>query len=87
MNKLDVVGVYGGKVTTEVIQAPVSSVSKPIRAVVVGDSMRISVALLKQIYDSTPEHVSVLVTLTDVRVEADGSKTLVLERIVRHGKA
>ena len=51
-----------------------------VNAVAVGDTMRISVELIKQI-DRLPEHASELVKLVEVRVEADGSKTLVLERI------
>lgn len=36
-------------------------------------------ALLKQIYDE-PEHISVLVELSEVQLEPDGAKVLVLKR-------
>jgi len=66
----DELGHFGGHIWPEV--------KRPI--VVVGDEMRISVELLRQI-DQEPDHCSVLVRLRDVRHEADGSKTLVLEKV------
>jgi gamma-glutamylcyclotransferase (GGCT)/AIG2-like uncharacterized protein YtfP len=48
--------------------------------VVVGDSFRFSVELLKQI-DQLPDRSTQLVRLVEVRVEADGSKTLLLNNL------
>lgn len=48
--------------------------------VVRGDKIRISVALLRQLYDQ-PDHMSELVEVGEVRSEPDGSKMLVLNRV------
>lgn len=45
----------------------------------VGDVIRFSVGLLKQLYEE-PDHISLLVKVIEVRVELDGSKVLVLQR-------
>lgn len=45
----------------------------------VGDRMRLSVELMQDIHER-PEHVSELVELVEIRVEADGSKVLVVKR-------
>jgi hypothetical protein len=50
-----------------------------MESVNVGDTIRFSVALLKDFYDQ-PDHVTVVVRVREVRTEADGSKLLVLER-------
>jgi len=53
-----------------------------IDRVVVGDVIRISVALLRQIYDD-PDHETEAVKLASVRTEADGTKILILEKIYK----
>lgn len=53
--------------------------SEALAAVVIGDRIRISVALIKQIAEE-PDHASVVVVLTGIVVEDDGSKVLVLQR-------
>jgi len=57
--------------------------SDRIDKVVVGDVIRISVALLRQIYDESPDHETELVKVAAVRTEADGSKILLLEKIYK----
>jgi hypothetical protein len=44
-----------------------------------GDEIRFSVALLRQMYEE-PDHLSVLVTVVEIRLEPNGAKTLVLHR-------
>ena len=45
-----------------------------------GDTMRISVALIRQI-DEEGDGTSPMVRVRQIRLEADGTKTLVLEKI------
>jgi hypothetical protein len=93
MKDLDVVGTTGGKATTEVVKPPVFPPNREVREgdltsvpvkprVEVGDRMRFSVGLLRQIYER-PEHTSELVELIEVHIEADGAKLLVLKRCDR----
>lgn len=46
----------------------------------VGDRLRFSTALLRQIHEG-PDHESELVELVEVRIEEDGSKVLVVKRV------
>ena len=50
--------------------------------VCVGDTMRFSAPLLQQIHDAEG-HLSEFVKVVEVRVEEDGSKTVVVERVDR----
>lgn len=52
---------------------------KLARAVTVGDRMRLSVALIRD-YAALPDHASPVVILTEVRLEDDGTKILVMDR-------
>jgi hypothetical protein len=49
-------------------------------SVTVGDTMRISVPLLREIHDR-PLHRSALVRVVDVRIDADGHKELVVTTV------
>lgn len=51
-----------------------------MKSVVVGDRIRISVALIRQIAKESPVHESLAVKLVDVQVEDDGCKVLHLQR-------
>jgi len=47
----------------------------------VGDTLRFSVELLKEMIKE-PDYRSVIVRVVDIRTEADGSKLLVLDRVL-----
>lgn len=49
-------------------------------AVVVGDTMRMSVELIRQLSE-LPDRSSLLVRVKEIRTEADGSKTLVMDSL------
>jgi hypothetical protein len=56
-----------------------------VETLVVGDRMRISVELIRQIAEY-PNFASFVVYLKEIRVEDDGTKTLVLERVSPAGE-
>jgi len=49
------------------------------KVIQIGDFIRVSVALIRDIH-AQPGHESLLCVITDVKVEPDGSKVLVLTR-------
>ena len=54
--------------------------TEPTKVVQIGDRIRCSVALLRQLYEY-PQHRSALVELVGVQVEEDGSKILFLNNV------
>ena len=46
----------------------------------VGDQMRMSLALLEYI-QAAPQHESQIVRLVEVRIEDDGTRTLIVEQV------
>jgi len=83
---LDVIAGKHAKATTEVSDGPWwRFVERPephkVPMVRVGDRIRISVAMLRHLYES-PEHISFQVEVAEIINEDDGTKTLMLKHLI-----